>query len=339
MCASKHLRRNRSSIMGSRLAPAVLLLAWIAGPAAAAPEAGAAAPALEGFSAGQQALLERELAAGFDGVIAPALVAQLLARDAGEATVQSLMLRLLPLASRHALPPISDFRVGAVAQGASGALYLGANLEIAGQALAFAVHAEQSALNNALLHGEAGIERLAVTAAPCGHCRQFLNELAGAAGLEVIVAGRAPASLAALLPHAFGPAQLEIENALMAAAPSRRQCPAGTEAPLRCHAQAAQRHSYAPYSGSPAAVALRAGEAVYAGAYVENAAFNPSLPPLLSALDRLRFAGRSFGEIEEALLLERPSARISQAAYTRAVLQSIAPAARLRVLTSGETVP
>jgi cytidine deaminase len=40
------------------------------------------------------------------------------------------------------------------------------------------VHAEQFLVINALLHGECEIRKLAVTAAPCGHCRQFYSELA-----------------------------------------------------------------------------------------------------------------------------------------------------------------
>ena len=38
--------------------------------------------------------------------------------------------------------------------------------------------AEQFLLANAVHHGERGLRRLAVSAAPCGHCRQFYSELA-----------------------------------------------------------------------------------------------------------------------------------------------------------------
>ena len=39
------------------------------------------------------------------------------------------------------------------------------------------IHAEQCLIANALLHGETGIQKLAISAAPCGHCRQFYSEL------------------------------------------------------------------------------------------------------------------------------------------------------------------
>ena len=59
----------------------------------------------------------------------------------------------------------------------SGNLYFGANYEFPGQALSFTVHAEQAATMHAISFGETGIDLLAVSAAPCGYCRQFLNEL------------------------------------------------------------------------------------------------------------------------------------------------------------------
>ena len=76
--------------------------------------------------------------------------------------------------------PALDCR--AVGLGASGCLYVGVNLEFARLPLYNSVHAEQFLLINALHHGEREIRRLAVSAAPCGHCRQFYSELACAVG-------------------------------------------------------------------------------------------------------------------------------------------------------------
>ena len=42
------------------------------------------------------------------------------------------------------------------------------------------IHAEQCLLVNCLHHGESSIKALAVSAAPCGHCRQFYSELVDA---------------------------------------------------------------------------------------------------------------------------------------------------------------
>lgn len=328
--------------------PALLLLALFSYAAMARDQESAPpvpqvmAEDLQALTATQRRVLAPELTARhFDGVLAAARVGEALGDDAGNgAAREALMLALLPAAQRFALPPISDFRVGAVVEGVSGALYFGANLEIPGEALAFAVHAEQSAINNALLHGEAGVRRLVVTASPCGHCRQFLNELDAATDLRIIVAGAAPASLGELLPQSFGPAQLGIEAGLMAAGVTPMQCPgAAVDARRLCRAEATHRHSYAPHSGSPSAVVLEAAGHLHAGAYVENAAFNPSLPPILSALDRMRFQNRDFASIEHVLLLEHADPRIRQGGYTRAVLARIAPAASLSEQAVGAARP
>ena len=68
---------------------------------------------------------------------------------------------LLPLAAQYAKPPVSNFKVGCVSRGLSGNLYLGANVEFAGEALSFTVHAEQSSIANAWMHGEEGIDLIA----------------------------------------------------------------------------------------------------------------------------------------------------------------------------------
>jgi Cytidine and deoxycytidylate deaminase zinc-binding region len=65
-------------------------------------------------------------------------------------TVEQLMLALIPQAQSAAIPPISKFFVGAIALGASGSIYFGANYEFVGQALSFTVHAEQAATAHAI---------------------------------------------------------------------------------------------------------------------------------------------------------------------------------------------
>ena len=46
-----------------------------------------------------------------------------------------LLIALLPVAAALANPPISEFYVGAIARGASGDIYMGANLEFPTEAL------------------------------------------------------------------------------------------------------------------------------------------------------------------------------------------------------------
>lgn len=209
---------------------------------------------------------------------------------------------LLAEAATFARPPISNFRVGAVARGTSGKVYLGANVEFAGEALGFTVHAEQSAVVNAWMGGETGIDVVATSAAPCGYCRQFLNELVTAVELTVVMPGESR-PLSELLPSSFGPRDLGIGGGLL-----QRDYHGllldddGDE--LARAALAAANMSYAPYSKSYAGVALRTRDgAIVRGAYAENAAFNPSLSPLQAALSQLNLGRGRWEDIADCTLV------------------------------------
>ncbi len=157
---------------------------------------------------------------------------------------RALRLALLPLAAACSVAPISKFYVGAIACGLSGTWYFGANMEFAGQGLFHSVHAEQSAISNAWLGGETGISEITVNYTPCGHCRQFMNELSTAKILKVSL----PDDLSALqsfLPHSFGPADLDITDALMSPQ-DHAELTLESEDPLWQSALAAARQSYAP---------------------------------------------------------------------------------------------
>ena len=237
------------------------------------------------------------------------------------------MPRLVPAAARYAKPPVSDFFVGAVARGTTtGDLYYGANLEFAGESLGHSVHAEQSAVANAWMSGERGIDAIAVSAAPCGHCRQFLNELTTAETL-VVTTPDGTDSLRTLLPKSFGPLDLDGAARLMDPVESGLTADATDE--LATAALGAANLSHAPYSRSFAGVALRTADGtIFTGAYAENVAFNPSLPPLQTALSRLNLAGRPFDDIREALLVHVDGVHLNA---TRTLLAAIC-AAPLRVV-------
>ena len=241
------------------------------------------------------------------------------------------MRALLAEAATFARPPVSNFRVGAVVRGTTtGRLYLGANLEFPGQALSETVHAEQAAVTNAWIHGEEGIDLVAVTAAPCGYCRQFLNELTTASSLQVSINDEEVQPLSALLPRSFGPADLGVTAALMTR--TERTLTIDETDDLAQAALRAARMSYAPYSHAYAGAALRThdGRIVF-GPYAENAAFNPSMSPLQVALSVLNMTGGDMRSVAEAVLVQTNEG-IHEAA-TRAVLAA-AGGAPLRVITA-----
>lgn len=214
-------------------------------------------------------------------------------------SIEQLAQQLLPMAASFAQVPISKFYVGAVLVDEDQQLFMGANYERDGLPLSYSLHAEQAALYNAISHGCSKLKLLTVTAAPCGHCRQFLRELTDNRDLTICFEGKAY-TLAELLPSSFGPEDL------------------GVTLPLRgvksepTTGKALAQASYAPYSHSPSAViGYQKGKILAKGWYLENAAFNPSASPLALMLSQLKLAGYAITELDQIELVMQASATIT----------------------------
>jgi cytidine deaminase len=234
-----------------------------------------------------------------------------------------------------ARPAISGFRVGAALVGArTGRVYLGGNIEFPGAAIGQSIHAEQAAFANAWHHGETGIACLAVSAMPCGHCRQFLWEtLAKGARPFPVLVGKRRRSLKALLPDAFGPADLGFAGGSMDARKVRLVCTTRRD-PLVATALDAAQRSHAPHTLGHAGVALRlADDSVFAGRYAENAAYNPSLAPLQAALILRDLAGRGHVPVARAVLVARERG-FAHAARSEELLAAVAPDVRLETFAA-----
>lgn len=196
-----------------------------------------------------------------------------------------LALHCIELAACYALTPVSHFNVGAVAITKSGAFYFGANQEFSGVAMQQTVHAEQSAISHAWIAGESGITDVVVNYTPCGHCRQFMNELNSADELKIHLPHSQDNLLHSYLPDAFGPKDLNVDKQLF---DNQDLGVAGTGDLLQSAAICAMNQSYAPYSQAYSGIALQAGDQIICGRYAENAAFNPTFLPLQSALNYYR---------------------------------------------------
>jgi cytidine deaminase len=137
-------------------------------------------------------------------------------------SVKAVQLRLpalLKAAARargNAYAPYSGFQVGAAVL-SGGRIFAAGNLE--NSAYPLSVCAERNAVAMAVAAGRRRIEAVAVVggdgkpAAPCGGCRQVLAEFAEPQVPIVYAsdgrgAGRITTTIGALLPDAFGPANL-----------------------------------------------------------------------------------------------------------------------------------
>ncbi len=79
-------------------------------------------------------------------------------------------------AALNAYAPYSEYRVGAAVLARDGRLFAGANVENAAYPLG--ICAERSAIANAAGEGlrPGDLQEIAITASPCGGCRQWLHE-------------------------------------------------------------------------------------------------------------------------------------------------------------------
>ncbi|WP_145564107.1 cytidine deaminase [Yersinia aldovae] len=233
-----------------------------------------------------------------------------------------LAFALLLLAAACALTPVSDFNVGAIARGISGNLYFGANMEFMGTPLQQTIHAEQCAVTHAWLNNEASLVSITVNYTPCGHCRQFMNELNSGSGLHIHLPGRPASTLGQYLPDAFGPKDLDITTLLMDPVDHGYKIAETDE--LTQAALAGANHSHAPYSNAHSGVALETADGIiYTGRYAENAAFNPSLPPLQAALIMANMSDKNCNSIHRAVLVEGNKPKLTQWDATCATLAAL----------------
>lgn len=129
------------------------------------------------------------------------------------------LLKTAQAVREHAYAPYSKFQVGAAVLGADGNVYAGCNVENA--AYPEGQCAEASAISAMVAGGCLEIAQICIVkkgggkVAPCGGCRQKINEFAGA-DVPIFVQGKDGAlqsyTLGELLPIAFGKTNLETDK-------------------------------------------------------------------------------------------------------------------------------
>jgi len=277
------------------------------------------------------ALTKAELDAALDGL--PASAAQRLRAELkapafnGQLSSPSpqLAAELLPLAAVFSEAPISGIHVGAIAVGQSGQLYLGANLEFQGVPLNASLHAEQSAVLNAWMHDETEIVALHVSESPCGHCRQFLRELSNPDTLSIHCGGHSY-TLDDLLPHAFG-TRPKRGAGLLDSSPRALEAVKPQPSTAAQRAINAAQRSYAPYSDAPEGFIIEClNGRFFSGRAAECAAFNPSVPGVLVALNQRNLSASREVSISACTQSKLATAMNSPLPLAKAILSSLSEA-------------
>ncbi|CAJ2636563.1 unnamed protein product [Trifolium pratense] len=271
-------------------------------------------------------------------------------------TLTQLLPNIVKSAQPLARVPISKFHVAAVGVGISGRIFIGVNVEFPNLPFHHTIHAEQFLLTNLSQNKETQLQYLAVSAAPCGHCRQFLQEIRGASDIPLLITNSDSSdftSLSQFLSHPFGPHDLLPKHVPLFLEPRHNDLSlldleasiddsiAGSNGytnQLKVAALEAANESHAPYSESPSGVALLDSSGnVYKGSYMESAAYNPSLGPVQAAIVAF-IAGfgagdgaAEYGELVEAVLVEKEDAVVKQESTARLFLSSISPHCRFNV--------
>lgn len=271
--------------------------------------------------------------------------------DLMHVSMEELMVLLLPLAKVFSTPAISDFNVGAVALAGEQSvdremnLYMGANMEFEHLALNMSIHAEQAVVMNAWHHGAERVKSIATSELPCGHCRQFLNELSDSSDLMIIKPlgeehEYQASPLSVILPAAFSPSDLGNKKGFMNPLNTGPKLtladPVGDDSLIQAALSAAES-SYAPYTGNFAGCALEtAGGQMVSGRYVESVAYNPSISPLHSTLSRLNMMTiQETHVIHRIVLVEKPT-RICQKDLVNMLIRSCARHVELEYYISKE---
>lgn len=215
-------------------------------------------------------------------------------------STDELLRLLVDYIKPRALCPISLFQVGTVGLTQSGEIFLGVNLEYHHASFAQTVHAEQFLISWARSCSASPLVALAVSAPPCGHCRQFMHEFDPEGKIRLLIGDEPPVTGASLLPRAFTPRDLGVTEPFFLEPVDL----VGVSDPVEAARLVAQT-AYTPYGGKKAGVAVQSKDGrIVTGVALENAAYNPTLPPLQAALIACHAKGVALSEIESVTLCQ-----------------------------------
>ncbi len=210
-----------------------------------------------------------------------------------------------PPAAQHTV--MSGYPVGAcVLGGVTGTVYIGANFEFCSR-LVNTIHGEQCAIHNAAVHGETVVTKLAVNAAPCGVCRQYLVEIGNPNALDVIFCDNngkfVSSKLSSILTESFGPENLGMTQTSLKHTPQKVHINTTDDRATKL-AKLMFKQAYAPYTKMPEGVVLVFNDnKIVGGQSIENAAYNPSLSAFRGACSLASLKGYKFSDLKEVIVV------------------------------------
>lgn len=221
---------------------------------------------------------------------------------------------------------VSNYPVGACVLSSEGRVYIGANFEFNGMLIP-TIHGEQCAVHNALVNRISQneyIRKLAVNAAPCGSCRQYLVEIGNPSDLQVIFCSNdnnfSSQPLDKMIIENFGPINLGVKESVfnhtlleipitlnsnpysftqwLSTGGGWRKNNVVQNVDITAeHVQVALdmwKKSYAPYTNVNVGIALKfKDESIVGGASLENAAYNPSVSAIRGAFSLASIMGKT----------------------------------------------
>lgn len=243
-------------------------------------------------------------------------------------TVEELMLLSRMTAASFAVPPISNFFVGAVGlERETGNLIFGGNLEFVGAHIGNTVHGEGFVFARAFSRGTS-VESICLGEAhPCAHCRQFLSEFEATADLTLIDPIGHRLKMADLYPWPFDPAYLGERGIVPETArhPYVNLEERGLRVDIAARLLDLVRRAYVPYGKSPAAIVLQLVDGgLIGGTTIESVSFNPTMSPLQTAMIDLFAHGYAPADIVGAAMVARAGA-VDYLRHARDLLSVVAP--------------
>jgi cytidine deaminase len=229
-----------------------------------------------------------------------------------------------------AKPLVSGYKVSCIVQTET-IDYDGINVEITPQ---YNIHAEQSAIHNAIVNGATQIKSIYLQDSPCGHCRQFINEIDE--NIEIFFKGET-VKIKDLIPNSFGQEELlgkkvspfvEFSNPIehfvnpMDYIDDIKESIAAFE--YMC--------SFSPYTKSNCGLIISTDNSLFRGRYIEAAAFNMSVLPIMGAFSQFFLSGNDIYSIRDVILVENKNRPVNHGKITKEILSYLQIEDKLKVI-------